>query len=87
MLILAFVIIASKIPTSACHCHEKRNTQQTDECPFKKLRQLSASLLVPEPLPSLVLEFKSIEILSIVITIVNQLVIFSFQARAPPAAA
>lgn len=83
-LMLAFVILASKIPTSACHCHEKQSSQKQGECPFKKLRQLSASLSIATSVSSVVPELKPIQAVGVVSSVISQAVPSTFQARAPP---
>ena len=50
VLVLSIAIIGH-IPTSKCHCHETKQTKQTEQklCPFGQLRSLSSFLIEPSP--------------------------------------
>ncbi len=47
--LVLFVGTFSKVPTSACHCHEKKRAAPvaptTQVCPFSELRQLAGGLM------------------------------------------
>ena len=85
--LLLFVGVASKIPTSHCHCHDaKSSSQQKVDCPFGQLRALSSTTLGVEPVlvqaPSLELFEPSLVVAS---GLMSLCLVMAFDAQAPPA--
>lgn len=53
-LLVLYVAIVGRIPTSACHCHEKKqqssdNKESKKACAFGQARSLAASILLDAP--------------------------------------
>ena len=85
--LILFISIASKVPTSHCHCHDPKSSQQQKaECPFGQMRALGASTTPSTEFslkpPLLIASLETLpcgreSALSLDST-------FSFEARAPP---
>lgn len=53
-LLVLYVAIVGRIPTSACHCHEKKQQSSSSKeskkaCAFGQARTLAASILIDTP--------------------------------------
>lgn len=82
-LIVAFVAIVAKIPTSGCHCQEE-SSAKSDDCPFRKLRQLAASLIISSPVTHAVVETEEYEDPIFFQSIAASPVVVAFRPRGPP---
>jgi hypothetical protein len=89
-LLVLYVAIVGRIPTSACHCHEKKqqsssNKESKKACAFGQARSLASSILldaptsIPEPLVALLVGSSSVARVP-----ASSSSILPFDSRAPP---
>lgn len=88
-LLVLFVAIVAKIPTSQCHCHEKKSSSSSKDskepCPFAQLRFLSSALKVPvaNAISAPTAQLVAVRAVPLSVLIASELYIHS-DARAPP---
>lgn len=85
-ILVLYIAIVSKLPTSHCHCHDKDSSpQQQQSCPFGKLRAITSYLspvaqVVVQTLEPTLFE----QIFFPTVSIVSRLLFIATQARGPP---